>query len=552
MRIYKPTYSKPLPEGAKVFSRKHKKFARFKDKKGHTKEARLTKSKDKILCETSHWHISFEDNLSIRRELKAYTNEQETKRLADRIQQLLNYKSNNQPLDSELQKFIENLNIRIRNELINFGLLDSEKAKAGKLLTELVSEYVKFLEANERSEKYINDTQAELDRIFEGCTFQYWSDIAPTKVMTYLKKLRDEGLSYRRSNAYLKSIKAFCKWMVDCNYVSRSPLHHLKTLDAELDRRRQRRALTTEELRRLLKTTVKSKEIFGMTGRERALLYYVATQTGLRVNEIRSLRVDSFDLDDLTVTIKTGHSKHGTEDVLPIRQDLAKKLNEFFRDKLPTAKVFGGTYKQLTNKTAEMIKKDLVTTEVRDNSGKITKEAIPYIDESGKVIDFHSLRGTFITALDKTDASLKERMALARHSDRGNLTLGTYTDRPKAYNLRRVIEQLPDVWPKEVQILKATGTDGKHIDTNDNFLSNSCFTQTKYDSNMETSGKIIPNTVEKTLLKENNKGVARTHNPLVVGSNPTGPSQNAFLRFVIKFHFFHICLVCDINSLFLR
>ncbi len=86
MRIYKPTYSKPLPEGAKILRRKSGKFAKFKDKKGHTKEARLTKSGDKILCETSHWHIKFEDNLSIVRELKAYTYEQSTKDLSIKIQ----------------------------------------------------------------------------------------------------------------------------------------------------------------------------------------------------------------------------------------------------------------------------------------------------------------------------------------------------------------------------------------------------------------------------------------------------------------------------------
>ena len=103
----------------------------------------------------------------------------------------------------------------------------------------LVSEFAKFLEAKERSKKYICETKAELNRVFVDCSFRYWSDISPTKVMTYLKKLRDEGLSYRRSNAYLKSVKGFCKWMVDCGYVSRSPVQHLKTLDVELDHIRQ-------------------------------------------------------------------------------------------------------------------------------------------------------------------------------------------------------------------------------------------------------------------------------------------------------------------------
>ncbi len=510
MRIYKPTYSKPLPEGAKILRRKSGKYAKFKNTKGHTKEARLTKSGDKILCETSHWHIKFEDNLSIVRELKAYTNEQATQRLADRIQQLLNCKSNNQPLDSELQKFVEQLSVKIRDELIGFGLLDSQKASAGKPLTELVSEFGQFLEAKERSSKYISETTAELDRIFEGCSFRYWSDIAPTKVMAYLKNLRSDGISYRRSNAFLKSAKAFCKWMTDCNYASRSPLQHLKTLDTELDRRRERRALTTDELRRLLKTTINSKERFGMTGAERCLLYYTATQTGLRANEIRTLKVESFDLDDLMVTVKAGNSKHRCKDELPIRQDLGARLKEFFRGKMLTSKAFGGTYKQLTDKTANMLKADLANAKIE------------YIDAAGKVCDFHSLRGTFITALDKTDASLKERMALARHSDRGNLTLGTYTDRPRAYNLRRVVEQLPDVWPGKVQSQKATGTDGKPVDAVGEILSKSCFSGDQIRLNMIGSDERAVKPVEKTPLNALGNGGQKTVDPKVARSSRVG------------------------------
>ncbi len=510
MRIYKPTYSKPLPEDAKIFSRKHKKYARFKDSKGHIQEARLTKSGEKILCETSHWHIRFDDNLSIRRELKVYTNEQATKRLADKIQQLLNYKANNQPLDSELQKDIEQLPVKIRDELIGFGLLDSQQASAGKPLTDLVSEFVQFLEAKERTEKYISSTQKELGRVFEGCLFRYWSDISPTKVMAYLKKLRDEGLSYRRSNAYLKSTKAFCKWIVDCGYVSRSPLHHLRTLDTELDRRRQRRALTTNELRRLLKTTINSEKHFGMTGAERCLLYYATARTGLRKNEVRTLKIESIDLDDLTVTIKAGNSKHRTEDVLPLRRDLGSRLKEFFRGKLPTAKAFGGTYKQLTDKTADMLKADLA------------EAGIEYIDSAGKVCDFHSLRGTFITALDKTDASLKERMTLARHSDKGNLTLGTYTDRPRLFDLRRVIEQLPEVWPGKVQSQKATGTDGKPVDAIGKILSKSCFSGDPIRVNTPRCEKKTAKTVEIMPLRANNESGLKTSNPKVAGSSPAG------------------------------
>ena len=63
MRIFKPSYSKPLLAGSKIISRKGVKYARFEDKQGHVQQARLTKSGDKILLETSRWHVSFEDIL---------------------------------------------------------------------------------------------------------------------------------------------------------------------------------------------------------------------------------------------------------------------------------------------------------------------------------------------------------------------------------------------------------------------------------------------------------------------------------------------------------
>ena len=134
MRIWKPTYSKSLPKGAKTFTCKQgrdkgKMFAKFKDAKGHITEARLTKSSDKILVEVSHWHISFEDHLGIRRQLKAYTNERATERLADKIEALLDCQRNNRQPDEELCKWLEQVPAAIRNELIKFGLIDAQRRR---------------------------------------------------------------------------------------------------------------------------------------------------------------------------------------------------------------------------------------------------------------------------------------------------------------------------------------------------------------------------------------------------------------------------------------
>ena len=56
-----------------------------------------------------------------------------------------------------------------------------------------------------------------------------------------------------------------------------------------------RQPLTVETMRLLLKTTREAETRFGMTGPERALLYQLAAETGLRAGELRSLKRRNFD-----------------------------------------------------------------------------------------------------------------------------------------------------------------------------------------------------------------------------------------------------------------
>lgn len=133
------------------------------------------------------------------------------------------------------------------------------------------------------------------------------------------------------------------------------PIEHLRNVNARVDRRRNRRSLEPDELKRLLKATTEGPVRYGMSGHERYLLYRFAAETGLRANEIRSLTVRDFDFEHLTVTVKAGHSKRRREDTLPLRPDTVQLLRDFFAEKLPTAKAFGGTYKRLTKRTADML-----------------------------------------------------------------------------------------------------------------------------------------------------------------------------------------------------
>jgi integrase len=121
----------------------------------------------------------------------------------------------------------------------------------------------------------------------------------------------------------------------------RVPLYHADLIsaltNAQTDVRVRRRALTLDECRLLVETVERSKERFGMSGLERAMLYRVAIGTGLRVSELRSLKTENFDLDaePSTVAVEACYSKHRRRDVQPIARPLVGDLRAFLAHKDP-------------------------------------------------------------------------------------------------------------------------------------------------------------------------------------------------------------------------
>jgi integrase len=354
-------------------------------------------------------------------------------------------------------EWLNNIGEKLRDKLTQVGLLDGSRAATNKPLTESIEEYVQFLAAKERTEKYLRDNRLILNRIFTNCGFRFWSNVSATKVMAYLKALRDDGMSYARSNSYLVMAKSFCKWVVQYKGAIESPLRHLKPLNAKLDKRRVRRALEVDEVRRLLEATKNGPERYTMSGYERFLVYRLAVETGLRSKEIRRLKVGSFDFVNRIVTIEAVDAKGKREDAQTLRPDTAAMLKQFFDKKMPGVNAFGGSSGELTKRTAQMIEADLAATEVKDTSGAVLKEAVPYIDDVGRVADFHSLRHSCGTLLAASGAHPKVVQKIMRHTDI-NLTMSLYTHVLKGQE-SQAVNALPDFSTPSSQTMRKTGTD---------------------------------------------------------------------------------------------
>jgi hypothetical protein len=88
---------------------------------------------------------------------------------------------------------------------------------------------------------------------------------------------------------------------------------------------------------------------------------------------------------------------------------------------------------------------------------------IAYETPSG-VVDFHALRGCYISFLVSSGASVKTCQTLARHST-PSLTIGIYA-KESLHDISGAVDALPDLTPEvpAPEALAATGTHGQHID----------------------------------------------------------------------------------------
>jgi integrase len=281
---------------------------------------------------------------------------------------------------------------------------------------------------------YVKQATTAIELIFNACGFRTFGDIDGNRVYCYLADKRKDGLGQRASNCYLGFTKSFVTWMIrERRAAGPSPLEHLSCVK-QTEKRRQRRILELAELRTLLSVTQTAPVRYGLSGAERALLYRLATESGLRASELKSLTKASFDFSACTVTLLAAYSKRKRQDVLPIRPDTAREIEKMLAPKLPTAQAF-----KVPAKAAGMLREDLRAAN------------IDYVVD-GKVFDFHSLRHETGTLLAASGCDVKTAQSLMRHSD-VNLTMSIYTHTLRGAE-SKAVARLPDL---------TAGTDEKSL-----------------------------------------------------------------------------------------
>jgi integrase/recombinase XerD len=321
------------------------------------------------------------------------------------------------------------------SDLVRKGLMDPPQAHRDRLIADDLTAFRSALTNKDVSDDHVDLVVGRCERLAEGCGFEKAADIEPIKVEEWLAGKRKDakkkrGMSVQTSNHYLRAIKQLTRWLNRHKRLRTDPLIHLEMLNVAVDRRHDRRALSDDEVSRILAAAKNGGDVLGFSPADRHMLYVMALSTGLRASELASLRPESLLLleNPPTVTVKAGYSKRRRMDVLPLPAEILEAVRLWLASKPAGQPLWPGDWAE-HRYAGKILQVDLLAANV------------DYVDANGLFADFHALRHTFITNLGRHGVPLVAAQKLARHST-PVLTAARYTHIDLADQSREV-QKLP-------------------------------------------------------------------------------------------------------------
>src|ERR1043165_5762890 len=149
------------------------------------------------------------------------------------------------------------------------------RAAAQRLLTEHLNDFLADLRARGRASKYVDNVESRVKILSEKCGWQFSKDVTAD---TFVGWRKGQAKAAKTLNEYLDAAMAFMNWMRRQGRCLTNPLAVVGKVDVRGKQVRKRRALTDDEVLRLL----------NVAG-ERKGLYMAALLTGLRRSELKAL-----------------------------------------------------------------------------------------------------------------------------------------------------------------------------------------------------------------------------------------------------------------------
>lgn len=279
-----------------------------------------------------------------------------------------------------------------------------------KGIQSVLDEYLEDLAAMGNSKKHVALVKYRIDRVISEARLVEYRQLDTVRVAKAISRLttQEHLATVATKNKYREAMRAFSRWMYKCGRWPTNPLELLAKFKGDTSSTHRRAILTEQQFQSLLATTRSGPTRRNLTGEQRFWLYLLASQTGLRAQELDSLTPGSFFLegDSPHVQVHCTISKRRQSDRIDLHPDLATALRRWLRGKPRTVKLWAGS-RSWWYKAAQMLRHDLmnagVTATVRTSDGPA-------------VIDFHSFRCYRVTHAILTGRSTRVVLAAVRLS----------------------------------------------------------------------------------------------------------------------------------------
>ncbi len=395
-----------------------------------------------------YW-ISFTDHQGIRRRMPALTDRRQSEALERQIESLAAARVGGDSATPEQERFIAGLPRAMVKKLVRWDILPNAKLDAARPLGDQIADYIAAMRALGRVESHCQNSRRFLERMAKECRWTRVTDITPDSILKWRDNLQQtvkagiadstvakpKPASARTKNAYVKAARSFVNWMMRQGRMNANPVNNIGNVEERGREVRVRRALTDDEVSRLL----------GVAG-DYSTVYLLALTTGLRRGELKALQWADIHLGAVRpfINVRASISKNHSTANMFLRQDVIDALRA-------NAGADAGRVCKMPGR--KRFKSHLAAAK------------IPAKDSTGRVVDFHALRHTYITALHRAGVSPRVAMELARHS-RMELTMKTYTDATMLATAD-ALDALP-AWPPRTgesppQAMLATGTDPRPL-----------------------------------------------------------------------------------------
>jgi len=356
---------------------------------------------------------------------------------------------------------------RIRAGLVSAAELDLAKSSR-KPLEEVIDAFAHSLADKGRVGQHVDKTRRYLERSREALGWEVLADLDGDALVGWLA---EQAYGARTANGFIVAHKSFGTWATRRGWLARDPFEHVERRNERADRRHERRALTTDEVARLMHAartrpllearrgnrgkgrsmgkdqaslSNETIERLRWLGETRAMAYRIAVQTGLRWGELRSITMGAVRLGDdpphLLLAAADEKARRGGQ--IPLGDDLARELDKYVRER--RKRLLGHPGASLVEFPAMVNRAPLL--ELPENGVKVFHAdrelaGIPRADSAGRVVDIHALRHTYGTTLAKAGVPLQVVQKAMRHST-PVLTSNVYTHLT-ALDVKVALDKLP-------------------------------------------------------------------------------------------------------------